>query len=135
MRDNTSVKNCSPKNPRQSHKISTAVILLVDFNILLLQLYQRPTPTHVIPTNPRNSHSLDNHEERGHLGDILICKKEYNTQILLHNTDGIGFVSDSCLRETLKCEIGKIKNCILQLQYRFFMLDRSKYRLACGGSL
>ena len=45
-----------------------------------------------------------NHEDRGHWGDLLKRKKGENMRLLLHNTGGIGFMTEDRSRETLTSE-------------------------------
>ena len=53
---------------------------------------------------PENSRVSGNHEDKGHFGDLLSRTKKGKKRILLLNTGGIGFFTNSRFRETLKSE-------------------------------
>ena len=45
-----------------------------------------------------------NHEDRGHWGDLLRRNKGESVRVLLHNTGGIGFMTEVRSKESLKSE-------------------------------
>ena len=64
----------------------------------------RPCEESSRSNTPRRRRISVNHEDRGHWGDLLRRNKGESVRVLLHNTGGIGFMTEVRSKESLKSE-------------------------------